>query len=132
MKNKGFTLIELLAVIVILTLILMIVVPSVLKSFDNSKKNIYEVMVDNICKSTSSYIKEYQEGLISMEDCDLNNGCEIKIKDLMKQKYLSSELENPLTGKPIDQSEVEINAEKIDGDIKVYVTIDEDTRNCDN
>ena len=47
-KKRGFTLIELLAVITILAIILLVVVPSALKSYDNSKKNLYDIMIKKL------------------------------------------------------------------------------------
>lgn len=113
MKNRGFTLVELLAVIAILAIILMVVVPSILKSYDNSKENLYDVMVDNICDSTSNYYEEYKSGLIKLdhEICTMDGdreSCSIDINDLIKSKYLNSNLKNPLTNKDISFSDVKI------------------------
>lgn len=142
MKNKGFTLMELLAVITLLAIILMIVIPSVLRSYDNSKENLYKVMVDNICDSTSDYYKEYKSGLIQVdhEICTMdgsNEVCTITISDLIKEKYLNQNLRNPLTEKDIVFSDVKITITS-DGmldtnESKVYivdVTIDGDKRVC--
>ena len=45
MKKKGFTLVELLAVIIILSLVLVIAVPSVNKYIKQSKEKAYKVQM---------------------------------------------------------------------------------------
>ncbi len=113
MRNKGFTLIELLAVIALLSIILMIVVPSIFRSFDNSKENLYNIMIDNICDSATNYYEEYKSGLITPDEemCVMDNdreNCSIEIRDLIKGKYLNANLKNPLTNKDISFSDVQI------------------------
>ena len=43
MNKKGFTLVEILAVIVVLSLIMLLTFPSIMKSFNNSKNKITEL-----------------------------------------------------------------------------------------
>lgn len=130
-KKKGFTLVELLAVITILAIILLVVVPSALKSYDNSKKNLYDVMVKNICKSSNNYYEEYQEGLINTELETTSDGKKkISIVDLQKKDYLDKDLLNPLTGKEIGNSNVEIIISDENDEFDFYVTIDDDTKKC--
>lgn len=72
MKNKGFTLIELLAVIVILTVLMMVVMPSInkmIKSNNEKKYSNYEQMMieyaiidkDKIGDDNKIYLNELQE-----------------------------------------------------------------------
>lgn len=114
-KNKGFTLIELLAVIAILAIVLMVVVPNVLKSFNKGQRDLYDIMIKNICRASNLYFEEYQSGLIQEDDefCTLigtTDTCNISIQKLMNNKYLDNKLENPRTGKSIDESDVIITA----------------------
>lgn len=56
-NKDGFTLIELLAVIIILSVLMLIAVPGVLKLMDNSKKNAFVTQAQMIYKSaTEQYI----------------------------------------------------------------------------
>lgn len=114
-KRKGFTLVELLAVIILLAIILLLVVPSVLRSYDNSRKNLYDIMVSNICDSASNYFDEYQAGTFTTEsplcvDNSTDITCNIDFNELVRKKYLNSNLENPLTQKDITLSTVDISA----------------------
>ena len=111
--NKGFTLVELLAVITILSLILMVVVPNVLKSYRDGKSNLYNTMIKNICRASNIYFEEYQEGLVTEDEsfCEKNGTsetCNIRIEKLMNEKYLDEDLENPLTLESITRSSVQI------------------------
>ena len=47
-KKKGFTLVELLAVIVILSILVLLAVPSVLKMMNGSKDNAFKIEAENI------------------------------------------------------------------------------------
>lgn len=54
--KKGFTLVELLAVIVILGIISMIIFPVVTEQMNSSKKDLYQVQVDNIIKAAKDMV----------------------------------------------------------------------------
>lgn len=142
MKRNGFTLVELLAVIILLAIILLLVVPSVLKSYDNSKKNLYNIMVNNICDSASNYLDEYHAGTITPEEslCVVSSTtttCNIDFNELVRKKYLGQNIKNPLTQKDITLSNVDIVAvsegqkDSNGNDIYIFkVTIDEDEIIC--
>ena len=136
MKRKGFTLVELLAVIVILAIILLLVIPSVLRSYDNSKEELFGVLVDNICTSSELYYKEAKSGLIENKmtctTVESTEQCTITLKELQKKEYLEKTLENPLTGKEITSNSVEILVETDENARStVKITIDEETRICE-
>ena len=48
MKNKGFTLVELLAVIVVLSIIMVIVIPNIMKSLESSRKGTFKVYAQRV------------------------------------------------------------------------------------
>ena len=56
MKNKGFTLIELLGVIIILSLLVIIIFPSIIGSVKNSGEKTDELMLDMIYNAADLYI----------------------------------------------------------------------------
>ena len=58
LNNKGFTLIEILAVIVILSLLAGIAIPSVLSSINTSKDASYDIMISNIVTASGSLYEE--------------------------------------------------------------------------
>ena len=58
LNNKGFTLIEILAVIVILSLLAGIAIPSVLSSINTSKDASYDIMISNIVIASGSLYEE--------------------------------------------------------------------------
>lgn len=63
-NKKGFTLIELLAVIIILSVLMLIAVPGILKLMDNSKKNAFVTQSQMIYKAaTEQFILDSTKGL---------------------------------------------------------------------
>ena len=70
-KKNGFTLVELLAVIVIMGLILVIVVPKITQTIQNSKKKTLELTAKNIAKSAEEkYIENDILGLEEEISCE--------------------------------------------------------------
>lgn len=58
LNNKGFTLVELLAAVVIITLLMVIVVPSALHSLNTGKDKSYEILVKNIVIASKELYEE--------------------------------------------------------------------------
>ncbi len=68
MKNeKGFTLIEILAVIIIISILLLIAVPSVSRYIEESRQKSYVTTVKNTLKSAGSMISSIDKKLINKE-----------------------------------------------------------------
>ena len=65
MKKNGFTLVELLAVIMMLSLLVLIVLPSIFNSIENSSNDVDNVTKEMIYKAASLYVtnneKEYSK-----------------------------------------------------------------------
>ncbi len=57
-KRSGFSLVELLAVIILLGIIALIIVPSALKTLDNSKKDAFKNSVVGLITSATNYMGE--------------------------------------------------------------------------
>lgn len=55
MKNKGFTLIELLAVIILLSIVALIAVPTVVTLMDNARKNALKDSAQGLIRSAQYY-----------------------------------------------------------------------------
>lgn len=78
MNKKGFTLIELLAVIVLIALIAVLVMPSVLDSFEASKETSYNVLLGNIKTAAETYYQECEYGDLSDSTKYGSYACTIK------------------------------------------------------
>lgn len=78
MNKKGFTLIELLAVIVLIALIAVLVMPSVLDSFEASKETSYNVLLENIKTAAETYYQECEYGNLSDSTKYGSYACTIK------------------------------------------------------
>ena len=62
MNNKGFTLVELLGTIVILSIIVGISSYSIITVLNNTKKNNYKFLIDEIKKASEAYYQECYYG----------------------------------------------------------------------
>ena len=89
MNNKGFTLIELLAVLVILTAIMTIALPSITASMertktkqDNSRKKILE-------SAAEMYVTDHKNAIYKKMNNDTS--CYISIKTLSDDNYLADD-----------------------------------------
>ena len=107
MKKNGFTLVELLAVIIIISLLVLIVLPNIFNSIENSNDNVDKLTKEMIYKAASLYVsnneKEYPQ----------NTGytyC-LPLSILIDEEYLSEDLK--LSNKNIKNAkEVEITYNK--------------------
>lgn len=77
LNNKGFTLIEVLAVIVILSILMAIMVPSVGNIMKKNKEDNYQNLKDSIISAAKIYISDnrYQ---ITVGNCDVSNKADIE------------------------------------------------------
>ena len=77
LNNKGFTLIEVLAVIVILSILMAIMVPSVGNIMKKNKADNYQNLEDSIISAAKIYISDnrYQ---ITVGNCDDSNKADIE------------------------------------------------------
>jgi len=99
--NKGFTLIEVLASIIIISLILVITIPSYLYVYNTVKTSNYNNKL-NIVKHRA---EDYGE---TVKDEIQENGCrQVLISDLIKKGYIKSDYnnKNALTN-PLDNSDI--------------------------
>ncbi len=76
LNNKGFTLIEVLAVIVILSLLMAIMVPSVGSILNKNKQSNYESLKKSIINSTKMYLSDHRYDITIIDPTDPTKSCE--------------------------------------------------------
>lgn len=94
LDNKGFTLVEVIAVVVILSVLSLLIVPSISGLLNRSKENSYSDLINSIKLSCEQYINDnrYSNTVninctsCESEECKQNK---ITIKSLLDNGYLS-------------------------------------------
>ena len=107
MKKKGFTLIELLAVIVVLSLIVTIAVPSTISISNRVKKNLFCSKIDFIENAAKLYGEDYRDSFTSTvwTWSGSYDGKTITIKELVQKNYLKKDNETePYIEDPRDKN----------------------------
>ncbi len=106
MKRNAFTIIEILAVIVIMSIIMTIAVPAVLKSTDRSKERLYCSKLEVVEKSAERYADD--NFLINLCEIDGEEyGCEsITIQNLINENYIDADGLDGAFIDPRDQSSI--------------------------
>ena len=100
MKKKGFTLVELLAVIVILSLILVIAVPSVNRYIKQSKEKAYNTQISTIIEAAQAYASANSSLLPSKEEFVVK----ITLGQLKSAGLIKEEVKNPNEDKYFDDA----------------------------
>ncbi len=100
MKKKGFTLVELLAVIVILSLILVIAVPSVNKYIKQSKEKAYNTQISTIIEAVQAYASA-NSGLLPRKEEFV---VKITLGQLKSSGLIKKEVKNPNDDKYFDDA----------------------------
>lgn len=67
MKNKGFTLVELLAVISIIGVVIILLVPTLMQTFTNSKNLLNEYSLEGVEDAGKMYITDLDNGILKYE-----------------------------------------------------------------
>lgn len=107
MDKKGFTLIELLATIVIMSLILIMVMPSIRALRNNNEKKQYEYYADSLVEAAKIYVNKEGEDINPLGAKNWL-GC----VDITYQDLLNSDLIKPFTDDNIDCSNAKIRYTK--------------------
>lgn len=91
-KYKGFTLIEMLGVIIIVSVLLVILVPTVVRHLKISKDSAYDSLINKVLSSSVDWALENTE-LLPKEGESIN----ITLGTLQSEGYISTDLKNPKT-----------------------------------
>lgn len=94
--KKGFTLVELLGVFAIISMIVLLAVPSVTNMLKQSEQDQYENFENDIFLATEAYLSSNSD--IYLELKEINKTTYVTIKTLLYSDYLDSTLKNPKTG----------------------------------
>ena len=100
MKKKGFTLVELLAVIIILSLVLVIAVPSVNKYIKQSKEKAYDTQISTIIEAAQAYASA-NSGLLPRKEEFV---VKITLGQLKSSGLIKEEVKNPNDDKYFDDA----------------------------
>lgn len=101
-NNKGFTLLELLGVIVVLAVIAVIVYPSIEKNLKDTREDLYNTQIQMIENSLEQW------ALVNRDELPTGDGeyVTVTLKQLVDEGFVDADVENPLTGKPFKESEL--------------------------
>lgn len=89
--NKGFTLVEVIAVVVILSVLSLLIVPSVSGLLNRSKENSYNDLINSIKLSCEQYINDNRYN-INIGSCNNNGICDVSnvsVSFLVENGYLT-------------------------------------------
>jgi prepilin-type N-terminal cleavage/methylation domain-containing protein len=116
MNKKGFSLIELMGVIILLSLISLLVVPSIDRSIKNFKNRSYTAQIENIELATRDWATD-NIGKYGLEQGDTIT---IILGQLKMGGYIADDIENPNTRSPFPD-DMQINIVKDVNTLKYYV-----------
>lgn len=100
MKKRGFTLVEILSVLVVLSLILAIAVPSINKYLNQSEDKAYKVQINMLLDATESYANTNTVLLPEKE----NEIIKITLGQLKSEDFVKNNIKNPYDDKFFDDS----------------------------
>lgn len=104
MKNRGFTLVELLGVIIILSLLLMVIVPSVVSSIQNGQENADESTTNSIVLAARNWLSDNRDIV------ENNSPYTITVATLKSEGYLEGDITLPSKGCSLNSASVTITA----------------------
>lgn len=96
-NNKGFTLVELLAVLVILSAIMGIAIPSITSSMERSKEKQNEQKKEMLESFAELYVTDHKNAIY--KNLVSSDSCFIEISTLKTKGYLSDEADVDVDGK---------------------------------
>ena len=128
-RKRGFTLVEVLVVVAIMSVLLILVVPSITGSSSSTRKKAYDTKVALIEDGAVLYGQEHYREIVNNADNNLSGYSKkvidnvtyriytLKVKDLVREDYLTADIENCSTncvldprnsGTYLDENQIEI------------------------
>ena len=95
MYKKGFTLVELMASLIILSIVLLVAIPAVIKAIKNSTESAYDMSITSIKVAMQNWKNDHTDILPNVGDYMY-----LTISELKHEGYLNQEMINPETEKP--------------------------------
>ncbi|MEI3508386.1 MAG: prepilin-type N-terminal cleavage/methylation domain-containing protein [Bacilli bacterium] len=104
MREKGFTLIELIGVIVLVSLMVLIIIPTVEKAVKKGEENADKQLKDNMILAAKSWAVDNKGKMPQEPGVKIN----IWLSDLQKDGYIERDIKLPSTGASIDEACIEV------------------------
>ena len=104
MKKSGFTLIELIGIVVIISLILLIAVPSINSVIEQGEENKKQEALNNIYMATENYLMANYDEYSSLDNIGASEY--IYVMDLINQQYMDIDELNPNDDESFDSKDV--------------------------
>lgn len=89
-KKDGFTLVELMAILLILSVLLLVAVPSITSTFRNSETNELEEYTNTLCMAAQSYMEIEEKSITTTKQA-------VNLNTLRQEGYIVDTLKNPST-----------------------------------
>lgn len=127
MKKQGFTLTELIGVITILSIIALIMIPSVTSRVKEAKETSYQTQIETIKKAANDYILTNMNKGVNFSKFLKNDGdtTDIYLIDLKREGLIDKNIKNPKTGSSLsDDMIIKITRNKGNYEILVGTYID--------
>lgn len=99
-RNSGFTLIEMLGILVVLSIIVMISVPSITSMLKQANQQKYDEWLENLYIASEQYVEGHRA-----EFDEVNHGgtSYLSIQTLLQKGYLKSSIKDPKTGEDVTE-----------------------------
>ncbi len=104
MKKSGFTLIELIGIIVIISLILLVAVPTINSVIEQGEENKKQEALNNIYMATENYLMANYDEYSSLDNIGASEY--IYVMDLINQQYMDIDELNPNDDESFDSKDV--------------------------
>ena len=118
-KKNAFTLIELLAVLVIISVILLLISPQILKKINDSKDTLYDTQIEEIKKAGRVYVSKTNIDFDSLTDKQIT----ITLGELKKEGLIDKDIKNPRNGEKLSDC-ITVTIKKVDSNYKYTVNDD--------
>ena len=93
MKKNGFTLMEMIVILIFITIIALMSVPSITNMIKKGEEDKYNIFLNDVYLATEAYIEKYKDDYPSLNVEGSNTY--IYMKDLVDEKLVSTNLVNP-------------------------------------